>query len=74
MWHEAGILDKYVAHERKLVYKLLAGHVDEVATAMDTRLLDWRRAFGLYHWFQLSPQAPLADVLRWYEETHDQNK
>ena len=68
MWHEAGILDRYVAPERRLVYSLLAGHVDEVVAAMDPALLDWRRALALYHWFQLSPQAALADVLRWCAE------
>jgi hypothetical protein len=70
VWRQAGILDKYIAPERLLVYELLAGHVDKVAAAMDTDLLDWRRAFGLYHWFQLSPKAGLQDMLRRYESAH----
>lgn len=45
-WQAAGMV-RYIHPHRLLVWRLLAGQLDEVIPALQ---LDWRRAFALHLW------------------------
>eukprot|EP00854_Cymbomonas_tetramitiformis_P009771 gene9771-11577_t len=66
VWGDHGI-SEHIGKERLLVYKLLAGRVTEVIQSMPEDSLDWRRAFGLYLWYEASPTASLEEVLEQYQ-------
>ncbi|KAG1657439.1 hypothetical protein FOA52_011719 [Chlamydomonas sp. UWO 241] len=61
---EANDMAGHVGRDRLLVYRLLAGQVDEVR---DRLALDWRRYLALQLWYGCAPAAPPSAAVALYQ-------